>query len=173
MPSVVIPTPPFPAAAILICIAQVTLAAEPAATCVAIEDPAARLRCYDAAHGRNADPTPTPTPAPAPAWAPAPRAATPPAAAPDPDPTDFGLRKTRDQIEGGSLQGLVSALRTDPYGRFIVELDNGQVWQQIESARMPALRAGANVVIRHGALSSYRLSVAEAPELWIRVKRLR
>lgn len=68
------------------------------------------------------------------------------------------LRVVTGIDEIGAISATVSALDTDPRGRLLLALDNGQAWEQIDSGRL-AIRPGTMVRIRRAALGSYLLSV--------------
>ena len=117
---------------------------QPATTdCAAIESAEERLACYDA------------------------EAKTDPVASPQEE--DFGLAKPKSETEGESLTGQIVGVWKDAYRKLIIELDNGQIWRQIETKRFSAV-VGDVVVIRHGSLGSYKLYV-EGEQGWIRVRR--
>ena len=119
---------------------------QPVATdCASIEAPDERLACYDAAAGPESVPVPAP------------------------QPDDFGLSKSKSETEGESLTGQVVGVWQDAYRKLSIELDNGQVWRQIESKRF-SVEVGDVVVIRHGSVGSYKLYV-DGEDGWIRVRR--
>lgn len=152
----------------------------PLASCVDIADDAARLACYDRIAGR---PVSAPAPAaPAPATVPA-RSVAPPAAvaavepAPTKDPVaEFGLsqqavkqRNPEGWVE--SITGTVLGVTQNASDRYVVELDNGQVWAQSETNSYPTLKIGDSVSIRRGAVGSFVLTGPRSVS-W-RVRRLR
>ncbi|MBW7931063.1 MAG: hypothetical protein H3C57_07150, partial [Gammaproteobacteria bacterium] len=61
-----------------------------------------------------------------------------------------------DELEASSAT--VVALDTDPRGRLLLALDNGQAWEQIDSGRL-AIQPGTRVRIRRAALGSYLLGI--------------
>jgi hypothetical protein len=102
--------------------------------------------------------------------APAAPAAAPPAiqasAAPSPAPVQH-RRGSFMQILGGTAPPVaVSPLTSvdyDSQGSFIVTLQNGQVWRQVEAAtRKVRFRVGEKITIRPGALWSYTLKSEDA-----------
>jgi hypothetical protein len=127
---------------LIICIESAG-AAEPASQCVGIDDDRARLACYDEAFGRVA-----------------PAAAT--AAAPARTEKDFGLsveQRTVDKEPSELVAKVASVQAHSHVGRWIVVLDNGQVWEQRETtseARRP--RPGDTVTISKASLGSYLLA---------------
>jgi hypothetical protein len=164
----------------LVVFAQAALAHEPAAECVGIAANAARLACYDASIGRGGAAAPTTPAAPvsaaatgsaaaasSPSVEPAAAAAMPgagtpsisAAAASSTGTSAFGLdREQRDEID--ELSGtVVSVANQSHYGRWVVTLDNGQVWEQRETtpaSRRP--RPGDVATIKKASLGSYLLS---------------
>lgn len=154
------------------------------AECAAIDDPTARLACFDAAFPRasRASSGQPPAPAAAAAAPPAPAAAAAPAApaaaaaaavpaAPAATSGDagsearkFGLSsKQRAALEGRPVEPVtattaaVRSVRHLPSGYLLIGLDNDQVWQQTEYDRSIWLEPGDRVTIRQGSLSSYLL----------------
>jgi hypothetical protein len=128
--------------------------------CAALDDPAARLACFDAAFPRASRASP-----PGPAMAPAAAAA---AAATDEPPSEarkFGLStQQRKAIEPKPAQpemvattAAVRTVRRLPPGYLLIELDNDQLWQQTEIDSRVWLRPGDRVTIRRAALGSYLL----------------
>jgi len=126
-------------------------AADAGSDCVGIDDDRARLACYDELHGRVA-----------PIGANVATAALPAA--------------SQGRVVGESPTEIVAtvvAVQAHSHvGRWIVTLDNGQVWEQRETtpeARRP--RVGDKVTIREAAFGSYLL---QAPNRGSnRVKRVR
>lgn len=143
------------------------------AKCAAIDDPAARLACYDAAYprparrGANAPSAVAPGVPVAPAVAVAPASTTPvvPAARPASEAEKFGLSERQraereprpEQPPANAVTAAVVAVRKLPAGYLLIELDNGQQWQQIESAPNLYLRVGERVSIRKASLGSFLL----------------
>lgn len=151
--------------------------------CVGIDDATARLACYDAAAGRRAPsaeaaPVIAAAPAGAPASIPSPAAvpaaaaagtvaaAATPAAAPALSAEQaFGLsaekRAARDTVQIEQMNARVSAVANHPRpGRWVVTLDNGQVWEQREAgseSRRP--RPGDEVSVRKAAMGSFLMVV--------------
>jgi len=70
-----------------------------------------------------------------------------------------------DQIEA-----VISQTSTTAFGKIVVELANGQVWQQIDSARL-RLEDGDQVLIRSGRLGAYFLEKSSGSRA-IRVRRM-
>jgi hypothetical protein len=157
------------------------------ASCVAVNDDAARLACYDRAFGRKAavgSAAATATGAAATGTAAtgvaaaAPRSptvasptaarATPAPAAPKDPVADFGLteaaKQAKDPVKAAeaaaaptSVTGKVISVRFRKFGEFVVTLDNGQVWEQIEPMASAVVRVGDTVTVRKAVLGSYTL----------------
>lgn len=143
---------------------QAAVAAESAADCAAIESPEERLACFDAAYRRQADRPPATPETRAPA-------AEPVAAAKPPETSDadFGIEKSKAETEGASMVSGISAVGRDGYGKLMIQLENGQIWRQVESKRFPA-DVGDTVRIEHGSFGSYKMYI-QGKKLWTRVRR--
>lgn len=147
--------------------------------CAKISAAQERLACFDRVFGAEGEtesvaPAATATsdnPAsaavPASAGAAAGVAAVEPSAAPE---ADFGRKKTKADLEGEALVSGIAAIGRDAYDRLIIELDNGQVWRQVEYKRFP-VEAGQAAEIRHGAFGSYKLYI-KGKKRWTRVRRV-
>lgn len=149
--------------------------------CRQIQDPQARLACYDGVAGQPAAPFPGPDSPRVGASRPAaPGMAAPPVAAPSPE-QKFGAESVRQptaaraapprpqQLE--ALTATVANVRQSGLGRVALTLDNGQVWQQTETVRLN-LDAGDRVTIERGLLGSYNLVPAGGSRLF-KVERVR
>ena len=146
--------------------------------CATIESASERLACFDAQYGKSkesvraAPPTGDDVDKNKSAAAAGTAAAT---TAVDKSATstddDFGFTKPKQETEGESLTSGISAVSKDAYRRLVFELDNGQVWRQIEYKRFTA-DAGDVTVIRHGSFGSYKLYI-EGTKPWTRVRRVR
>ena len=64
----------------------------------------------------------------------------------------------------------VTALRHDPSGALVIDLDNGQQWLQTSGASSPLLAVGHEVTITRAALNSFRMSTPSGRAL--KVKRV-
>jgi hypothetical protein len=144
------------------------------AECAAIDDPTARLACFDATFPRASRTSP-PRSAVTPAAAAAGVAADEPAS----EARKFGLSvKQRQAIEPKPAQAelttttaAVKTVRRLPPGYLLIGLDNDQVWQQTEIDSRIWLKVGDQVTIRRAALGSYLL---DTPGHYsTRVRRLR
>jgi hypothetical protein len=124
------------------------------AECAALDDPAARLACFDAAFPRAPRSGP-----------PKPVAAAVAADEPVSEAGKFGLSvKQRKAIEPKPAQpemvattAAVKNVRRLPSGYLLIDLDNDQVWQQTEVDSHIWLRPGDRVTIRRASLGSYLL----------------
>jgi hypothetical protein len=125
-----------------------------AAECAAIEDPTARLACYDAAFPRTPHTSPA-TPAKVAVATDEPASET----------RKFGLSaKLKRAIEPKAAQPPVTATRAavrtvsrQPSGYLLIGLDNDQMWQQTEIDPQIWLRPGDQVTIRRASMGSYLL----------------
>ena len=90
------------------------------------------------------------------------------------NPEDFGKEQTR-QFSKTNLNRIQSRYLgefTGWDGDTVFRLENGQVWQQIESDRMSWKAANPMITIQRGFMGSYQLSV-EGVNRRVRVKRIR
>jgi hypothetical protein len=137
--------------------------------CRALIDDARRLACFDQLFPRPTQPATT-SRSIAPAG---------PQQPPAPDP-DFGLNEAQRRAAAGnseqpkineSISGTVVNLRTAPGGEFVVILDNGQVWRQIELDSWSPPQKGDRVTIRRGSLGSFMLVTAKNLATHVRRER--
>ncbi|WP_051215768.1 hypothetical protein [Ferrimonas futtsuensis] len=131
-------------------------AAEAVVNCASQTDKLDRLVCFDQLGKPVRAGTPT-------------KPAAPQAASPDATDERFGLSDKRPE-EPEAIEAAVSKLQQDPYGKFIVTLDNGQVWKQIDSKRF-RLKKDKPITIKKASLGSFMLS-QEGSSKSARVKRL-
>jgi phospholipase A1 len=115
--------------------------------CTAEANDAARLACYDRAAGRHTEP-----------------------AAPDVSPAEaFGAEaalrrkaaeKSVDKVTAGmdKLEAHVARVSQAASGALIVELDNGQRWEQVVVKPNAVIPVGAAVTISRGSLRSFWLT---------------
>ncbi|MDB6092154.1 MAG: hypothetical protein JWN85_4938 [Gammaproteobacteria bacterium] len=117
--------------------------------CAALGVDSERLRCYDLLAARlHADKNPLSRPVP-----------------PAPAKEVFGLRaapekpapKALERAELNSVSARVTSVRQRPQGGVLVELDNGQLWQQLGNTDL-LLEAGDNVTIARAALGSFSIT---------------
>jgi hypothetical protein len=127
------------------------------AACAQISDDAERLACYDQLAGRASSGAPSSlaTSSAATAAAAAPSAANPVA--------DFGLppkviqeREPEKWVD--SVTAKVTNVGAAGMDRYVVTLDNGQVWMQSERNVSAILAPGDTVTIKRAALGSFKLS---------------
>ncbi|MEJ2513640.1 MAG: hypothetical protein P8080_02330 [Gammaproteobacteria bacterium] len=147
--------------------------------CAQIRDDAERLACFDRVARQQREAIETPPPAPAPAAPAQPANSTPPPPPPAPASTadDFGAEQT--QAAAAETEDSSKVMRTRIVGYFDgftgdteLTLENGQVWRQTDSARLPVQETNPAVVIEKGFFGNYRLSV-EGFNRSIRVKRVK
>lgn len=131
-------------------------AAEAVVNCASQTDKLDRLVCFDSL-GKPARASITAKPA------------APQAAAPTTPDERFGLNNKRPE-EPEAIKASVSTLKSDPYGKFIITLDNGQVWKQIDSKRF-RLKKDKPVTIEKASLGSFMLT-QEGSSKSARVKRV-
>ena len=132
--------------------------------CAVIESSVERLACFDATYGDGTDSAMT-------AVAPATIEAVPTSTVTVPSEADFGQQKSKTELEGESLDSVITGVDRDAYDKLIFELDNGQVWRQTESKHFP-IDPGQATEIRHGAMGSYKLYV-KGESRWTRVRRVK
>jgi hypothetical protein len=170
----------------ILLIAPMAAGAAQAPRCSDLYDDAQRLACYDAAFGKPARPGAAPlapqapsavqAPAQSPAQAaaqastqvpprapvaPAPgaRIAPPPAAAPPAEQAP------------SSLTAAIASVRRISDERFVVTLDNGQVWEQLERDRAAEVKVGDRVTVRKAALGSFVLVTANKVQTKVRLRQ--
>jgi hypothetical protein len=133
-----------------------TTAATPATlqSCAVINDPVARLACYDRLAGRPAAPVARAAASAAPAMPPP--SAAPPAAALPATPETFGKYQAehpQGPAVAPQLEAKVLSVGTSYSGHMTVTLEGGAVWELNESD--PLLAAGDTVTITRASLGSY------------------
>lgn len=138
--------------------------------CARIESADERLACYDAAFGVEAEAVQRSAEELADESAAAATAAIVVAPNDELDEDDFGFAKEKSETEGESLTSTITGLSKDAYKRMIFELENGQVWRQIEYKRV-SVDVGEVAVIRHGSFNSYKLYIGNTKR-WTRVRRV-
>ena len=156
-------------------------------SCAAIEDPVERLACYDTLAGRlpadtakASDKAPSavdPVAPKADVIVPAVPAVTPtvPAVEPTPDAEAiFGLehKQKLGEERPDELQLKWTKKKKDAYGKWIIILENGQVWRQTDSRRFSFTNSEQRVVISRGLLGSFFMGEPERKGR-IRVKRVK
>ena len=110
--------------------------------CANVRDDTDRLACYDQAFGKPAEPV-----------------ATPPEA-------QFGYTEQEAKRQAGkapepegpkAITAAVTSLDRQRDGKFVVTLDNAQVWSQSEINSQADVAVGDTVTVRRGVLGSYLL----------------
>jgi hypothetical protein len=162
------------------------------AKCAAVTDNSARLACYDAlAPQVKAAQAQPPAPAvdnrawydPSRIFGTSPSQQTRPEqfggenlAPPPPPPPKAGEAPPPPEPEAiASITAKVTDFAFNPFGRFVVFLDNGQIWQQIEGDTDQAhfrKNGGDTVTISRGMLGSYNLRVNDTG-LAFKVRRIK
>lgn len=147
-----------------------------ASGCRSVIDDQERLACYDAAFGNpHADPGEREA-GQVPDAGRATQPAAPPAAANSAE--DFGLTpgqkeaKVQDApppIE--SISSIVTGVEQLPRERYVLTLENGQVWLQIEPTSRQLFYAGDAIVIRKASLNSF-LADGKRTGAGVRVRRM-
>jgi hypothetical protein len=132
------------------------LYAQQAPRCSDLYDDAQRLACYDAAFGKPARSSSAAAAPRAPAAAPASASTAPPAvrAAPVAPPAAVAQPAPRAAAEPKNVSATISEVARRADGRFVVTLDNGQVWAQLERDTAVEVAAGDKVTVRRGMLGS-------------------
>jgi hypothetical protein len=141
------------------------------AACTSEKDSLARLVCFDREVAKYTQSSARVAPTPTPPAAVSPPAATvvatpPPAATPKDD--EFGvsgkLAKERAAAKGEvpaeqkELRASVTKVTIKPFGELVLELDNGQVWEQPEKKASFIINAGDGIVIRQARFGSFMLT---------------
>ncbi len=132
--------------------------------CVRIASDKDRLRCYDSAMGRTQEIASTPD-------------------LPEQKPTvtpeeAFGSEAIRkpDEVRNAqraeTLEAKVQEMLSSRSGGLVFILDNEQIWRQLESQSLPPIRVGDPVVIKRGALGSYRMTLRKQSRT-ITVRRIK
>jgi hypothetical protein len=96
-------------------------------------------------------------------------------------PEQFGKERTpqaqvaREREEIDSIAAGVTEVTYNAFGQFVVFLDNGQIWKQLQGdadrARFPTSK-DTRVTISRGALGSYNLTINDSAKLY-KVTRIR
>jgi hypothetical protein len=125
-------------------------------SCAQVQDDAQRLQCYDGAVGRLRQ-----------AETQGQVVAVDRAQAQEIERDSFGfhlpsLSRLLPNLEGGSdvidnIEMTVARVRVSPTGYYTFEMENGQIWTQVEPENARNVRAGDTVTIRRAALGSFRL----------------
>jgi hypothetical protein len=122
--------------------------------CRAETDDAKRLACYDREMARMVESEHS---APAAATAARPPAEPPPSSATE----RFGLppeRIVKQDAVPSKLTARVSSVSQRAQGRYLITLDNGQVWLQMEDSLGFAPQAGGSVTVTRGMTGAYYMA---------------
>ncbi len=144
-------------------------------SCAAIENPDERLICYDTLSGRlSADTVKSNDVAPKADDSVASKVET---IVPIVEPAQdaeaiFGLEHTHKEKQPDELQFKWSKKMQDAYGKWILFMENGQVWRQTDSAAFNFNNPEQQVVISRGILGSFFLVEPEGKKR-IRVMRVK
>jgi len=141
------------------------------AACASEKDSLARLVCFDREVAKYTQPAArvAPTPAtPAVATPATPPVAAAPLPAPSPSADEFGVsgklaqkrKAAQEQVapEVKELRASITKISNKPYGEVVLELDNGQVWEQLEARSTFVIKAGEGVVIKPAKFGSFILT---------------
>ena len=139
--------------------------------CAAQKKDSARLVCFDREVAKLTMPAPSVAPTqvtPAPAVPSAPVVATKQQRDTSAKEDEFGVsgnlarkRSESKKPADAALQELhaaVTSVKSKAYGELVMELDNGQVWEQPEKKLTFIIKAGEDVVIRQHKLGSFFLT---------------
>ena len=155
-----------------------TLAAQTLSDCVAVDDDAERLACYDRvtkAARRDERPAAPAAPAAPPAAeaAEAPAVQATPAPAPSPTETgDFGFENRKTATGAQQIESRYDDSFTGWSGKTLFRLENGQVWKQAQNGRVSYRAERPVITVKRAAFGSFRLHV-EGLNRSIRVKRVK
>lgn len=175
-------------AGVLALVGGVVVAAQPSGDalqrCAQVKDSLERLVCYDraAAAGTSAPAAP----AAMPATPVAPPVVTPPAAAVPAAPVtaparEFGdetvKRTEKERVANSgptSLTALVAGMKEYRRNVYVLTLDNGQVWQQMDMDSLFTVKVGDTIQIEKGKLGGYRMArTSDGRSGWVRVNRVK
>lgn len=155
--------------------------------CASIDDPVERYACYDKLAGRSpAEKTEASGTAPvvvdpaasgADVVVPAAPAATPTVPPVEPKPNaeaTFGLehKQKPEKALPDELQLKWTKKKKDAHGKWIIVLENGQVWRQTDNRSFSFFNPEQLVVVSRGVLGSFFLKEPES-KIRIRVKRVK
>ena len=88
-----------------------------------------------------------------------------------PSAEDFGLKRHAKYEESGdNVVAKVQSFRKNPFKKYIITLDNGQVWKQFDSNNLKII-VGETVTIKRGKLGTFFLS-KDGVSKRLRLKRL-
>jgi hypothetical protein len=81
----------------------------------------------------------------------------------------------RFETPAGELQEIetsVTELLTNASGQWLFLLENGQLWKQADTSRVPHVRVGDRVKVTRASLGGYHLNFLKQ-KVWVLVKRVR
>ena len=144
------------------------------AACASEKDSLARLVCFDREVAKYSQLSTSVAPKPATPSVPeppAPAVATTPRVSASPSTDEFGVSgdlarkraaaKGEDVAAVKELRAAVTKISSRPFGELILELDNGQVWQQNEKKSTFIIKVGDTVVIKPAKFGSFMLSTED------------
>ena len=154
------------------------------ADCASQKRDATRLACFDREVAKLTQPAKSVVPTPVDPTSPGPSA---PIVATEqhknlsPKDDEFGvsgdLARKRAQATKSvnaplqELHASITGIKSKPYGELVLELDNGQVWEQTEKKSTFIIKAGEQIVINQHKLGSFFLTSASGAVC--RVRRTR
>jgi hypothetical protein len=146
--------------------------------CSAIENTAERAACFDDAVRAMQEGDGAPAAEAAAAPAAIPPAEPPPAEPASPAPAaaapTMQIEKTMEaeELEEEFVEFTATITKSSKSGlyHFVVELDNGQVWEETDGSRRPSLpKVGQTVRVTEGRLGGYRMKIGSVNKLsWVR-----
>lgn len=128
--------------------------------CKGLSRASERLACYDEVHGYQAEQS---------MGSVKPNQTRPEVATGQPDPA-FGLPPEKPS-KTPSITAVVLNVERNRYGKLTLQLDNNQIWRQLDSAKLH-IRVSDEVLIRTAALGSHLLEKSSGSRT-IRVQRLK
>lgn len=137
-------------------------------SCAQITDDKERLACFDREFALQKNRKQTGGPAPA--SPPAPRLSPEQAMGLTPGKI-LQLERSPSGTDFKELTARIQGVSSNPSGRAVITLDNGQVWQQVEPDSRFAVRPGDTVRITKGVLGSFFMSVSANAHMNTRVSR--
>ncbi len=84
--------------------------------------------------------------------------------APAPAAQEPGAPAAPEEID--SITAAVTEYSLTPFGKFIVFLDNGQIWREIDADHAHFSKDGNSVTIERGVLSSYNLRINDGNHVY-------
>lgn len=89
---------------------------------------------------------------------------------PEAPPPAAGAPAAPEQID--SISAKVTDYSINPFGKFIVFLDNGQVWKEMDVDKAHFESSGNTVMIERGAIGSYNMHINDSNKVYkvVRIK---